>query len=541
MSDTVTEVVPDRVDPPAPAVSRPRARVAGAVAALVALAVGELVSATAGTDQSLIASVGTQFINQFAGPLKDLAIALFGTNDKVALIIGILIVSTLLGAAFSVASTRRRWVGPAGFAAFGAFGLVAGLLDPQTAKPLVVVASLAATAAGIATLEVLRRIAATGTVAPVPPARPVRIDTPTNPAASRRTFFTWAGAATAFAAASAGAAKSLSGRSNADIARDAVRLPTVAGGGTIAPGTTVAEAAPLGVPGLTPYYIPNDDFYRIDTALIVPHIDPAGWRLKISGMVDHPFELGFDELVAMAQVEESATLQCVSNEIGGDLVGNARWQGVPLKALLDRAGVQPGASQIVGVSQDGWTAGFPTDVALDGRVCMIAVGMNGEALPIIHGFPARLVVAGLYGYVSATKWLTDIRLTTWDGFDGYWIPRGWSKLGPIKTVSRIDVPRRGADLTAGATKIAGIALAPSRGIQKVEVRVDKGAWQVARLGDTVSKNTWVQWVLDWDATPGTHAIEARATDATGATQTEETAPPAPDGATGWATRIVDVS
>ena len=250
-------------------------------------------------------------------------------------------------------------------------------------------------------------------------------------------------------------------------------------------------------------------------------------------MVDNEIELTFADILERTQVEEIVTLSCVSNEVGGDLVGNARWQGVLLADLLAEAGPQEGAEQVVGISVDGFTAGFPLEVAMDGRPAMIAIGMNGEPLPVVHGFPARLVVPGLYGYVSATKWLSEIRLTTWDGFDGYWIPRGWGKEGPIKTQSRIDVPRSGASLTAGPNAIAGVAWAPTRGIERVEVQVDDGEWQEARLGEETTDNSWRQWVVEWDAPVGDHEIRVRATDGNGDTQTEDIAPPAPDGATGW--------
>jgi len=296
----------------------------------------------------------------------------------------------------------------------------------------------------------------------------------------------------------------------------------------------------LSTPGLSPYITPNADFYRIDTALMVPQVDTGSWRLKVGGLVDRPFELTFDELLAMDSVDATVTLQCVSNEIGGNLVDNATWQGVPLAALLERAGVQSGATQIVGRSVDRWTAGFPTDVALDGRTAIVAYAMNGEPLPASHGFPARLVVAGLYGYVSATKWLSEIELTTWDAFDGYWISRGWSKKGPIKIASRIDVPSAGASLAAGTTAVAGVAWSPPVGIMSVEVQIDDEPWLECRLGDVTSDSTWVQWVLDWDAAPGDHVIRVRATDRNGVTQTDEVAAPAPNGATGWHSRRVSV-
>jgi hypothetical protein len=250
-------------------------------------------------------------------------------------------------------------------------------------------------------------------------------------------------------------------------------------------------------------------------------------------LVDQPYALSFDELVDLATHEFDVTLSCVSNEVGGELVGNARWQGVPLADLLERAGIGAGATQIVGRSVDGWTAGFPTEVALDGRPALVAVGMNNEPLPISHGFPARLVIAGLYGYVSATKWLQEIELTTWEDFDGYWVPKGWSKEGPMKTSSRIDVPRRGTRIEPGRQPIAGVAWAGERGIGAVEVQLDEGDWLPARLGEELASTTWRQWVLEWDAEAGLHSIRVRAIDGSGETQTEAEAPPDPDGSTGW--------
>jgi DMSO/TMAO reductase YedYZ molybdopterin-dependent catalytic subunit len=293
------------------------------------------------------------------------------------------------------------------------------------------------------------------------------------------------------------------------------------------------------VAGLTPFITPNDDFFRIDTALVVPQVDVADWALRVEGRVDTPFELTYDELVAMADVEDAVTLQCVSNEVGGNLVGNATWQGVRLDSLLERAGVQTGGAQIVGRSVDGFTAGFPTEVGLDGRTALVAVAMNGEPLPARHGFPARLIVAGLYGYVSATKWLASITVESGD-FDGYWITRGWSKEGPIKLMSRIDVPRSGASLEAGPQAIAGVAWQPTVGIDRVEVQVDDGPWVPARLGDATTANTWVQWYLPWEATAGEHRLRVRAVSAAGEVQTEERSNPAPSGATGWHTRSVRV-
>jgi DMSO/TMAO reductase YedYZ molybdopterin-dependent catalytic subunit len=266
----------------------------------------------------------------------------------------------------------------------------------------------------------------------------------------------------------------------------------------------------------------------------------VNWKVDITGMVDKALTITYEDLLARPQVERIVTLCCVSNEVGGDLISTASFQGVMLADLLDEAGVQAGAQQVYSTSLDGWTCGFPVEVALDGRDAMIALGMNGQALPLEHGFPARLVVPGLYGYVSATKWLSKIELTTWDAEEGFWVPRGWARDAPIKTESRIDVPRDGEKLAAGPTKIAGIAWAQHRGVQRVEVRIDEGTWQEARLGHDVSDDAWLQWVLDWSPTAGKYTIQVRATDKDGNTQTAEVAPPDPDGATGYHTRTVTV-
>jgi DMSO/TMAO reductase YedYZ molybdopterin-dependent catalytic subunit len=524
----------------------------------MALAVGEVVTGLGGDGQSLVASVGAAFIDQAGGDVTRTAIRIFDTGDKPALLLGIVVVSLLLGAVLGSASRRRPWIGPVGFAAFGLAGVIASAGDELASTGLAVVAAVTAVLAGSVTLWALLRVAATGQLLATTGARtetgsahdrgPGRPDRPTDPHASRRAFFAYAGVAGAFAVvAGTAGARSLRSRSTVvDEARRAIQLPAPTNQ-LVPPAASAAMQAPgtatFPIDGLTPYLVPNDDFYRIDTALNVPQVDVDTWSMKVGGLVDAPFELTFADLLALPQVQEAVTLSCVSNEVGGNLVGNAVWQGVPLGALLQRAGVQPGATQIVGRSVDGFTAGFPTAALDDGRTALVAIAMNGEPLPARHGFPARLVVAGLYGYVSATKWLREIRLTTLEEFDGYWIPRGWSKEGPVKTQSRIDVPRAGANLAAGPTPIAGVAWAPGpgRGITKVEVQVDDGDWIEATLGDVLSDETWREWMVRWDATPGTHVLRARATDGTGETQTSEPAPVEPDGATGWPTRRVKVT
>jgi DMSO/TMAO reductase YedYZ molybdopterin-dependent catalytic subunit len=304
----------------------------------------------------------------------------------------------------------------------------------------------------------------------------------------------------------------------------------------------VPETAELGVEGLSPVITPNEVFYRIDTAFLgVPRVEIEDWALSVEGRVDRPYTITYADLLDMPLIERDVTLSCVSNEVGGDLVGNARWLGVPLADVLDRAGVSDDAEQVVGRSVDDFTVGFPVEAVYDGRDALVAVGMNGDPLPLEHGFPARLVVAGLYGYVSATKWLSSIELTGWDEFDAYWVPRGWAKEAPIKTQSRIDTPTNRSALEPGMHSVAGVAWAPHRGISKVEVKLgDDADWVEARLSEPLSDNCWRQWVVDWDATAGTHRVQVRATDGEGEVQTDQARPPAPDGATGWHTIQVSV-
>jgi DMSO/TMAO reductase YedYZ molybdopterin-dependent catalytic subunit len=299
--------------------------------------------------------------------------------------------------------------------------------------------------------------------------------------------------------------------------------------------------AELAVDGITPLVVPNRSFYRIDTSLLIPRLDAATWTLSVDGMVDRPLTIDYAELLEMPLVEQYVTIACVSNEVGGGLVGNALWRGVPLRELLDRAGVQPGASQVVGRAFDGWTAGFPTAwIDTPDRQALVAVAMNGEALPPEHGFPARLIVPGLFGYVSATKWLTNIELTTWEAFNGYWVPLGWAKEAPILTQARIDVPTSRSSLAPSTHPVAGVAWAPDRGVAAVEVQVDDQPWTEAEISTPISDATWVQWLYRWDATPGDHTLRVRATDGDGVVQTADVTEPAPDGARGHHTIQVRV-
>ncbi|MFF0743603.1 molybdopterin-dependent oxidoreductase [Streptomyces sp. NPDC004111] len=308
----------------------------------------------------------------------------------------------------------------------------------------------------------------------------------------------------------------------------------------------VPAGAELRVPGLGPLTTPNGDFYRVDTALVVPRVDASRWRLTLHGRgVREPLTFSYDDLLARPLVERDITLTCVSNEIGGPYVGNARWIGVRLADLLREAGVRPPsrggpADQLVATSTDGMTLGSPVETVMDGRDALLALGMNGEPLPFDHGFPVRMVVPGLYGYVSACKWLRDLELTSFDDFDAYWVRRNWAREAPVKTQSRIDTPRPFASPRAGTVPVAGVAWAQHRGIARVEVRVDGGPWQEARLAAETSRDTWRQWSWPWRATPGSHTLEVRATDRTGVPQTERRVGTVPDGATGLHSVVVSV-
>ncbi|HXH89286.1 MAG TPA: molybdopterin-dependent oxidoreductase [Gaiellaceae bacterium] len=507
------------------AVRRGYAALAGLLAAGVTLGVAEVAAAALPESRSLVVSVGDVVIDLVPGWLERAVISTLGGNDKPFLIANIVLVTMLLGAVLGILSVRRFLVGAAGLSALVGIAVAAALADPQAEGAGPVATGLIAAPAGILALWLLLGAARTDPV-------PTQALEPRNPArggvADRRRFLGVAAGAVLVGAAGAYGGRLLSARTRIDEVRQAIRIPRPARRAPAPPA-----GAALEIPGLAPLYVPNDKFYRIDTALIVPQVDPADWSLEVKGKVDRPFSLTYDELLAMPHIEADVTLSCVSNEVGGGLVGNARWQGVLLSTLLERAGVQRGATQVLGRSVDGFTAGFPTEVALDGRNAMVAVAMNGEPLPALHGFPARLVIPGLYGYVSATKWLAAIELTSFDEVDGYWIPRGWAKEGPIKTQSRIDVASRQV--------IAGVAWAPRRGIERVELRIDDGPWQEATLAAPLNDDCWRQWFVPWGAAPGEYVIAVRATDGTGETQTAERTDVAPNGASGHHTIRVEIA
>ncbi|MGH3152478.1 MAG: molybdopterin-dependent oxidoreductase, partial [Streptosporangiaceae bacterium] len=353
---------------------------------------------------------------------------------------------------------------------------------------------------------------------------------------ARRRFLTASGLAVATAAAGALAGRELITRHDVGAARAALRFPKPA-----VPAPPLPPGSDLNIPGLSSFITPDSSFYRVDTALLLPEVDPATWQLRIHGMVQREVVLTFDELLRRPLVEDYLTLTCVSNPVGGPYVGNALWLGARLADVIRQARPLAGASELLCTSVDGFTSGTPLQVVLDGRDALLAVAMNGQALPVAHGFPVRMVVPGLYGYVSATKWVTDIEVTTFAAAFAYWEQRGWSQQAPIKTESRIDVPAGNATVAPGRTPVAGVAWAQHKGVAAVEVRVDRGPWQVARLAAVPDIDTWRQWVWEWDATPGQHLIEARATDATGYTQTAVAAQPVPNGASGYPSAAVMVN
>jgi DMSO/TMAO reductase YedYZ molybdopterin-dependent catalytic subunit len=573
--------------------SRARYGLAGALAAALALATGELIAGLSPVSISLTEAVGGLAIDYVPPPVKDFAIAVFGIYDKLALIIGMVVVTVLLGLVIGVVAARRWAVAMWVFGLFGLFGAFSLSREPDVNWFVAILSAAVAAALGLIALKVLFRLigqddrAAEETAAVDSDddhalvAEVVdEVSQPVDPA--RRKFLVGAGAVLGLGVVMATGGRVMLERTKQALAgRETVVLPQATqttattsppttatsaaspttGAGTAAEAqatTTAAEttttnapavegAGPLpaghslDVAGISPIITPNEEFYLIDTALSPPQVNLEEWRLKVTGLVENPYEITFDELLARPLVERYVTLSCVSNSVGGSLVGHAKWLGVPLSLILDEAGLMPEAEQIVGRSVDGFTVGFPSTIPFDGRDALVAVGMNDEPLPIEHGFPVRLVVAGLYGYVSATKWLSELELTTWDGFDAYWIPRGWAKEAPVKTQSRIDTPRKDSQIAAGPRSIAGVAWAPDRGVDMVEVQIGNGPWERAELSTEISDNSWRQWKLDWDPAPGRYTLRVRATDGEGVTQTDLRQPPAPDGATGHHTIQVTVN
>ncbi|WP_405563379.1 sulfite oxidase [Streptomyces phaeochromogenes] len=505
----------------------------GALAGFAALAVAELVAGGVRPQAGPVVAVGGAAIDRTPAAVKDWAIRNFGSDDKLVLQLGILAVLALFAPALGIAALRFRRTGAAGVLLFGAVGAVAATGRPDSTGVGDALPSVAGAAVGAVLLYIL-----VGRLAPPEPA-------PGAPASDggwdRRGFVI---AASAAAVASAGAGllgRSLSGSSGRDAVASRRNLVLPAPG---SPARAVPKGAQLRLPGVSPFVTPNGDFYRVDTALVVPKVDATQWRLRIHGEgVTRPVTLAFDDLLRRELIERDITLTCVSNEVGGPYVGNARWIGVRLADLLAECGVKApskggAADQLVARSVDGMTIGSPVEDVMDGRDALLALGMNGEPLPFEHGFPVRMVVPGLYGYVSACKWIKDIELTTFDAYDPYWVKRDWARKAPIKTQSRIDTPKPFARPEAGTVMVAGVAWAQHRGIDKVEIRVDDGPWEEARLAAEDSRDTWRQWSFAWQAAKGGHTLTVRATDRDGRVQTEKRARTIPDGASGWHSVVV---
>lgn len=506
-----------------------RAAFAGVVAAAALLAVAEALAALVARSASPVLAVGSFIVDIVPRPLKELAITLFGESDKIALLVGVGLGAAVAAAVAGMLEYRFRFAGVV-LLAIGGLLATAAIVTRAGAGALSWLPPVAGTVVGVIVLilamDRLRRwVRATST------------GNTDAAGADRRQFLLLTGlTAVGAVIVGVGARVLNTATSSVAAAREALRLPSAR------TTVTVPAGADWEIDGLTPIITPNSDFYRVDTALTVPNVDPTTWRLSIEGMVDNPIELSFDDLVGMGLDEYGVTLTCVSNEVGGELVGNAIWTGVPIRDVLRRAGVQADADMVLSESVDGYTASTPlaslTDDNLD---AIFAVAMNGEPLPFEHGFPVRMVVPGLYGYVSATKWVTTLTVTRFDKDEAYWTPRGYAAQAPIKMSSRVDTPKIGSPVAAGTVVVAGMAWAQPVGVQKVEVSIDDGDWQETQLSTPINDQSWVQWRLEWNAEPGSHYIAVRATDKQGNLQIQDQAPIAPDGSSGWQRTLVTVS
>ena len=507
------------------------AALAGVVSFVAWLAAAEAAAVVTGPGGSPLLAVGSAVIDLAPAAAKDAMVGLFGTGDKVALGVLMAVVLVVVTGLAGVAEQRRPPLGRVVFGIGGALA-VAAVLTRAGSGSLDAAPAVIGTVVSVVVLPgLLRRLwrwrlsTAPGWAAATEPRPPLG-----GAAVERRSFLQAMGLTSAVAVVvGAGARVINAGRADVAALRDGITLPRAA-----APADPVPAGASLDVAGLTPYVTPNADFYRIDTALRVPSIDPAEWSLRVHGLVENEVVISFDELLALPLEEHVATLSCVSNDVGGDLIGTALWLGWPIRELLARAVPTSGADMVLSTSEDGFTAGTPLDVLTDEATdALLAVGMNGQPLPQEHGFPVRMVVPGLFGYVSATKWVVDLEVTRFADAEGYWTPRGWDALGPVKLESRIDVPASGASVDAGTVAVAGVAWHPHTGVAGVEVQVDDDPWVAAELAESVSADTWVQWVHRWEATSGRHTLRVRATGADGEVQREARMAPAPNGAEGW--------
>tara|TARA_B100001758_G_scaffold246023_1_gene260213 strand:+ start:1029 stop:2654 length:1626 start_codon:yes stop_codon:yes gene_type:complete len=523
--------------------SRYQAALSGMVGAALALASGELVASLTNKTTSLVLAVGEFIVDVTPGDIVRTSIETLGNSQKIVLLSGITVISILFGGFLGLLSRKHSDLSYLLFILFGIFGGWTLNRDPLTSTTAALSLSATATLIGLSAFVFLNNILD----------QPINtsLEDPKNRYADRRQFLSWATGISVAAGAMTGTGRFLLKDDTIQNIRENIVLPDIEEKTGLLKSDTTTPASPTPatttlpdekdfftfsemneIEGISPYITSNKDFYRIDTALRVPTIEPADWSLTLNGLVENPYELSYDEILEMDLVKKDVTLTCVSNEIGGPLVGNAVWSGVPLSEIISKSKPLPEAQQVMCHSVDGFTAGFPIENIFDGRTALLAVGMNGRPLPVIHGFPARLVVAGLYGYVSAVKWIKRIEICTWDGNDGYWIPRGWSKKAPIKISSRIDVPRE-RKINSGINAVAGVAWAPLSGVKTVEVSFDSGPWQECNLGVSLSGESWSQWAYKWDAKPGKYEIKVRAIDNNGVIQSSNLASPAPNGAEGY--------
>ncbi len=493
----------------------------GVVALLLGVGVAHLIAALTDPALSPLTLVGGVVVRSVPTWLEQLAVQRLGNNDKPVLLATLAVGLLVVGACAGLLARRSRAGAALLLLVVAGTAVAAALAPPGSAADAL--PSLVGAAVAVGAFLLLTR----------PQTEPARRDGDVP----RRTVLLGVVATGALAVVAAGAGEAVRRSCDAQAAlRRLARLPD-----PVDPAPPLPADVSVGVDGVTPFRVPVGDFYRVDTALVVPQVDPDTWSLRITGLVDREIELGYDELLAMPMVERDLTLTCVSNEVGGPYAGNARWLGVRLADVLDRAGLSSRAEQLLSRSVDGWSASTPVSVALDGRDALVAVGMDGSALPAEHGYPARLVIPGLYGFVSATKWLTEIVATTYAAEQAYWTQRGWATDAPVRTMARIDVPRPLTTVRAGRIAVAGVAWAQHRGIDAVEVQVDDGPWERARLGGAPSDDTWRQWVWAWDAAPGRRTLRVRATDGTGAVQPEARLTPFPSGAQGHHEVVVTVA
>lgn len=499
----------------------------GVLALASAVAAGHLVAAFVGVNASPYVAVGNSAVALSPGWVKDFAIETFGSKDKIALLIGMAIVLVIIAALVGILSRRSPEPGTVFVVLFGLLGAAAVFTSSQTG-PLALLAPGASLVAGVLVFRWLHRVGAGGTGAQQETAQP---DGPPPPGKGRRQFLIGAGGVVAGAGISGIAGQTLLSSGGATASRAAVGKLHVASTAAPVPSDTAFTKL-----GTKPFITPNSDFYRVDTALAVPKLSTADWQLRIHGMVEHELTFDFDDIRNMPLIERTITMVCVSNPVGGPYISTSKFIGVELRELLNRAGTQPGAEQLFSTSTDGFTVGTPLSTVLEAdRGALLAIGMNNEPLPFEHGFPARMVVPGLYGYVSATKWVVDMEITTWQARDPYWLNHGWAKKAPIKTESRIDQPAGFDTVAAGKVTVSGVAWHPHLGIDKVEVRLDNGPWRQAHLGAEYTIDTWRMWHTTFDVATGSHKVTVRATDKTGYTQTSDRVDTVPDGATGWHT------